>query len=253
MRPVMNTNYKPADTNAKKRLGTKPFDLYAEHPLAAEYAALVPSEYRADAIVAPREEWWTWRTHEVHVDRTLPDVTAPARELTVVLVHGGGGNGRLLAPIAIALARAGYEVVAPDLPPYGLTRMGSEPLTYDAWVAIVSDLARAEHARNGRRIVLFGLSMGGMTAYHVAARAKVEGWGSALFGIIATTMMDLRDPLVVDAVVARTFLARIGRLAMRLVPSVVDAVWRPVTDVAPVHLVANDPKLVDLVLRDPLI
>jgi Tripartite tricarboxylate transporter family receptor len=40
----------------------------------------------------------------------------PQARASLVLVHGGGGNGRLLAPYGVMAAGAGYEVVAPDLP-----------------------------------------------------------------------------------------------------------------------------------------
>jgi len=48
----------------------------------------------------------------LHLDRHGP----PDAGLTVILVHGAGGYGRMFAPLAQRLAVAGHEVLAPDLP-----------------------------------------------------------------------------------------------------------------------------------------
>ena len=61
-------------------------------------------------------------------------------------------------------ARNGYETVCPDLPGYGLTRVASSRMVDPLWVYCVSALIEAELARDGRPIVLFGVSLGGLLA-----------------------------------------------------------------------------------------
>lgn len=39
----------------------------------------------------------------------------------MLLFHGAGGNGRVLGAFARMAMRAGFVVVAPDFPGYGLT------------------------------------------------------------------------------------------------------------------------------------
>ncbi|MDF3885246.1 MULTISPECIES: alpha/beta fold hydrolase [Cupriavidus] len=59
----------------------------------------------------------------------------------MIAAHGGGGYGRLFAPIGKLLHGAGYEVVAPDPPGYGLSRAPSSLVTYKAWTDLLCDLA----------------------------------------------------------------------------------------------------------------
>ena len=67
----------------------------------------------------PIQTWWTWRRHRIHLDHHIPK-TQPLG--TLILVHGAGGHGRLLAPIGQMAADLGWKVLAPDLPGYGLTQ-----------------------------------------------------------------------------------------------------------------------------------
>jgi pimeloyl-ACP methyl ester carboxylesterase len=76
--------------------------------------ALLPRAMRLDPANAPTEEWLPVGPFSVHLD-CMRRPEAPA---TLVLVHGAGGNGRMLAPYAAMAAAAGYETVAPDLPGY---------------------------------------------------------------------------------------------------------------------------------------
>src|SRR4051812_48918474 len=74
---------------------------------------------RLDPANVPTEEWLTVGRFAVHLDC----MRRPEAAATLVLVHGGGGNGRLLAPYAAFASAAGYETIAPDLPGYGLTQV----------------------------------------------------------------------------------------------------------------------------------
>ena len=53
-----------------------------------------------------------WNGNQVHLDVYSND-HAPAK---IILIHGVGGNGRVLSFIGAPLYSMGYEVIAPDLP-----------------------------------------------------------------------------------------------------------------------------------------
>jgi hypothetical protein len=54
----------------------------------------LPVAIRLDLASAPTEEWLTVGRFSVHLDR----MRRPEAAAILVLVHGGGGNGRPLAP-----------------------------------------------------------------------------------------------------------------------------------------------------------
>ena len=138
--------------------------LWADDPEASRYEPFWPMSpflTPAGRGRSPSEEWLVVGDYQIHLDRMTG---TPSTATTVIMVHGGAGNGRLLLPFAIPLWERGFEVVAPDLPNYGRSIPGAEPITFDMWVRILSALVDQEHAR-GRRVVLYGLSLGGMTSY----------------------------------------------------------------------------------------
>ena len=98
----------------------------------------------------------------------------PAASHKVILLHGVGTNSRLLNLIAGApLARAGFEVVAVDMPFYGMTDNQEKSVTWADWIEIGAELVRSEIATDGRPVVLYGLSAGGMLAYDIAAETQM--------------------------------------------------------------------------------
>ena len=131
---------------------------------------LLPERLRLDESTAPHEEFWDWRGNQVHLDR-YPNPAAPVK---VVLLHGVGTNGRQMSLILGApLAGRGFETIASDNLGYGLTDVapGSVP-GYGDWVDLVVDYLEYERRRDVRPIVLYGLSAGGMLAYHVTRCAE---------------------------------------------------------------------------------
>ena len=133
------------------------------------------------------------------------------------------------------------EAVAPDLPGFGLTRVAApSAIRYGDWVATAEALVRAE--LDGRPLYLVGASMGGMLAYDVAGRVP------EVAGVVATALLDPRDPAVRRAVGRFPALARLPTVGMRPL----DRVGVPMRFVAPMLTIANDPALAAAVARDPL-
>lgn len=147
------------------------------------YLEHLPPEARLRPADSLTEERLRLASFDVHVDRLA--ARGPSRG-TVVLVHGGGGNGRLLMSFARPIAEAGWEVVAPDLPGFGLTApLDGAGVQVADWVDVVRGLASELRGTTGRPVFLLGMSVGSLVAYNAAATgAPVDG--------IAVTM--LPDP-----------------------------------------------------------
>ena len=58
------------------------------------FSNVLSEEFRIVEGEEPAEEYWEWRDYSVHIDRYVPKENN--KRLKVILVHGGGGNGRLL-------------------------------------------------------------------------------------------------------------------------------------------------------------
>lgn len=92
--------------------------------------------------------------------------------LTILLVHGYMDAGATWDAVAAPLARAGHEVLAPDLRGFGASeRVG--PGGYYHFPDYAADLAAMLNELAPRRLVLVGHSMGG-TAACVFAGARPE-------------------------------------------------------------------------------
>lgn len=205
-----------------------------------KYEAFLPPSLRPGADEPPAEEWWHWRGADIHLDR----YPAGQASCTVILLHGAGGYGRLLAPYARLLQRAGHEVVAPDLPGYGLSRVPPRRVSHDMWVECVSDLVHAERSRVQRPVVLFGCSLGGYLGYLVAARTR------AVAGVIATTLADPRLPPVREQFARHPLLARFGLPLLPLFDLLCGRLRLPIRWFSKMQSIANDPRLVEVFLSD---
>ena len=147
----------------------------------------LPEDIRITEDVKPTESTFAWRNSTIHVERFAnPNATA-----RILMHHGVGTNGRLLSMITGApLARMGYEVMAVDMPLYGMTENNESLITYEDWLDVSLKFIDAEYQRDDRPIFLYGLSAGGMLVYHVAAmEPRVKG-------IIGMCFLDMLNPEV---------------------------------------------------------
>jgi alpha-beta hydrolase superfamily lysophospholipase len=215
---------------------------YAEVDHWRKYQPFLPERIRLSAGREPAEEWWSWRDADIHLDR----YAAPAAPLTVVLLHGGGGYSRLVAPYGLLLQAHGYEVVMPDLPGYGLSVAPAALVSYARWVDCAADLLAAELRRTGRPVALFGLSMGGYLAYLTAAQSRQAA------GVIATTLADFRLPVVQDQVAAHPRLNRVIAPWFGTLAAWFGGVRVPMRWFGKMNAMANDPEVGRLASADPL-
>ncbi len=217
-----------------ERSPSDPGRRYGEQRAWREIQRFLPASLRFDDRFAPREESWPWRGHRVHLDRF--ERAASAAKL--ILLHGVGTNGRLMSLIVGGpLWKRGYETVAVDLPGYGLTDVAPRRIVvYDDWVDLVTELVEAERDRDGKPVVLFGLSAGGMLTYHVAARTD------RVVGIVGTTFMDPRARPVRDAASHDLFVSRVvaplGNAAAR---TPLRRIKLPMRLVSRMYALANNP------------
>jgi pimeloyl-ACP methyl ester carboxylesterase len=107
------------------------------------------------------------------------DAVGPPGAPAVVLVHGTRLHKGMWAA-QLADLGADHRVIALDLPGHG--DLADEPFTLDAAAARVAHLIREEAA--GRAVVV-GLSLGGYTAMHLAAREPALLRGLVLSGATA--------------------------------------------------------------------
>ena len=211
---------------------------YAATTSWRERQELLPASMRT--TTPPREEWLGVGRFDVHLDVHGRD-DAPA---TLVVLHGGGGNGRLLAHYGQVAAAAGFRAVAPDLPGYGLTAARPKRrVTYEDWRDVAA--AVVEYAAGSGPVVVLGLSMGGMVAYDAAVRTRIPS------ELVVTCLLDARRREVQRQLVRWPWMAPVTRALFRL---------RPVADRLPVPMgwtsnmtgIANERGLARSIARDRL-
>jgi alpha-beta hydrolase superfamily lysophospholipase len=208
-----------------------------------KYQRFFPDELRIHESNLPTEEWWDWNGCQIHLDR----MPVPESKVKIIMIHGAGGNGRLLAPYAQMLQVHGYEVLSPDLPPYGLSYAKQiKSIDYDQWIQIITDLIKQEIERDGKPIILLGASIGGMLAYHAANRSlKVKG-------LMVTTFVDTSNPKVRDQIAPNKVISRLGKFTMDTFPYLLDSLRISVSRVSRMNLITNNPELTQLIIQDPL-
>ena len=160
---------------------------YKEIDSWKKFQPYFPKDWRISDNSYPDEYYWKWRSFNIHIDHFKPKKNK--KKIKLILLHGGGGNGRLLSPVAVCFSHLGFECIAPDLPGFGLTEVGS-PNSYYTWINLVDDLVNEEAKKSDSPIVLCGVSLGGMLAYQVASL------NSNISGLIVTSLADTRDKSV---------------------------------------------------------
>ena len=215
---------------------------YAELDYWRKYLPFLPELMRLPRD--PDEEWWEWGDSQVHIDR----LDAPGATLKVIVLHGGGGNGRLVGALGALVHNLGFSYVAPDLPGFGITIPGPEyDPQYRSWVSLAEDLLARERDRDGLPVVFMGGSVGGMLAYNAAAASR------AAVGVIATTLADPRDQAARDALARSKLWSRLGLRIMSAMPRLAGRFSIPAKEISRMKWMTNDPALSQIFIDDPLV
>ncbi|MEQ8822896.1 MAG: alpha/beta fold hydrolase [Filomicrobium sp.] len=138
---------------------------YDRLPTWQKIARFFPQRWHIPQPELPEETTYFWRGCSVHVDR-YENASAPVR---IILLHGLGTNARIMTMIAgHALAKAGHDVAAIDMPYVGATTSPHRRFEYKDWIQLTSDFINKDQGRDDRPVVLFGFSVGGMLSYDVS-------------------------------------------------------------------------------------
>jgi len=199
----------------------------------------LPERNRLTKKNVPEEYYLPLLGMEIHIDHYR--VENP--KSTLILFHGVGGNGRLLSFIATRLQANGYDIVCPDLPLYGHTKYSGK-ITYDTWLQCAKSIVSHYQKQGAKDVVLFGFSAGGMLAYQVACECE------NIKGIIATCILDQRNPTVTKETATNPLMAITGKPFLRLVNKPFGNVRLPMRMVTKMKSLANNEELVKLLIQD---
>jgi alpha-beta hydrolase superfamily lysophospholipase len=206
-----------------------------------EFQEYFPEKAQIKPGQEPQEEYWNWKEYNVHIDRYIPE--NKVEKIKVILVHGGGANGRLMFPIGVVLRENGYECVSADLPGFGLTEV-RKPNSYDTWIELIEALVEKERRIDDRKIVLCGISLGGMLSYHVACRSD------GVSGIIVSALADTSRSEVQQQLAKNRLVAMLGLNLTNKMGTVLDGVKIPIRSTTKMWAMANNEEFVKKLERD---
>lgn len=214
---------------------------YNDFPIWREFQEYFPPEFRVTEGNEPQEEYWEWSDYSVHIDRYLPEENN--KKIKIILVHGGGGNGRLLGPIGTALRGQGYECVAADMPGFGLTEI-RKPNGYQTWVELVNALIDKEIKDSGKKVLLCGISLGGMLSYHAACLNK------NVVGLMVSSLADTRKKEVQIQLAKNKVIGKLGAKGLSAFKGLTDNVKIPIKITTKMWAMSNDQSFVAKLKKD---
>lgn len=199
----------------------------------------LPQKNRLHKEIEPDESFLLLRDgNRIHLDIYSP----PCARATIILLHGVGGNGRLLSFLAVPLFQSGYKVVCPDMPLYGYSEY-TGTVTYATWVRDALEITE-HYAREELPMFLFGLSAGGMLAYQVACKA------SAVRGVLVTCILDQRLQAVREETSSNPLLVRYALPVIEHVRRWFPNLRIPMKWVANMKAIVNNKELAQLLMAD---
>jgi len=200
-----------------------------------------PEEYRITKDNKPKETYWEWKDYSIHLDRYIPK--KDNKKFKIILIHGGGGNGRLLSPIGVALCARGYELIAPDLPGFGLTKI-RKANSYYTWINLLDNLIDKELKDSNKEIILCGASLGGMLAYQVACiNKKVKG-------LIVTSLADTTKERVQIQLSKTKIIGNFAVPLLKKLGTITDNIKIPIKITTKMWAMANDKSFVKKLMKD---
>ena len=214
---------------------------YKDYTSWKKFQPFFPEEFRIKEGETPLEEYWKWTDYDVHIDRYVPKENN--RNIKLVLIHGGGGNGRLLSPIGVSMRSKGFESIAADMPGFGLTKIG-KPNSYETWVNLLDALIDKEIAKDGKKVLLIGISLGGMLSYHAACKNK------NVVGLMVSSLADTTKEEVQIQLSKSPFLGKFGYKSLSTFKGISDNIKIPIKITTKMWAMANNPDFVKLLKKD---
>jgi len=201
----------------------------------------LPKKYQENYI-EPEESFWNWETTKVHYDFKYSE----SNSTNVILLHGAGGNGRILSLLGNALFENGINYFAPDNLGYGLTQVNKKDFDYSDWVNLINEFTNYIIKKHKKPVVLFGMSVGGMLAYQVVAKNK------KVSGLIATTLIDPSDQETMIHISKNKLLGKYGLKFIKTFASIFDSLRLPVKWVCKIELMSINPTFSKIFINDKL-
>ncbi len=170
----------------------------------------------------------------IYTQEWVPDQAKAA----VVLVHGLGEHSGRYAHVAGAFNRAGYAVLAMDLPGHGKTGgpLGHIP-SYDLVMNLISQMVEEAKRRYPEKpVFVYGHSMGGNLVLYYGLKCNPE-----IAGIICTS------PGLGTAEPVPAWKTLMGKLLYNMAPTMQMANGLDVTGLS------HDQKVIDAYVADPLV
>jgi len=206
-----------------------------------KYLPFLPKKYQ-ESFQEPDESFWKWKDNHIHYDYK----SDKSNKVSVILIHGAGGNGRILSLIGSFLFQNQVNFYSPDCLGYGLTKTSNKSFEYSDWVEMMSDFTRFVMSKENKPVILIGMSIGGMLAYQVAC--KVD----ELSGIIVTTLADTRDEETLMAVSKNRIIGKYGVSLMKRFRIFCDNLSLPIRWFCSLILMSRNPEFSNVFIRDKL-
>lgn len=110
----------------------------------------------------------TYQWHNINGINIFYREAGPIHGQTVVLLHGYPSTSKMYSPLIPLLAAAGYHIIAPDYPGFGLSDAPA-PADYDYTFDNIADtMSQLLSALNIKRYVLFMQDYGGPVGFRIA-------------------------------------------------------------------------------------
>ncbi len=213
---------------------------YKENETWQKVQDFLPKHNQLNQNEMPVQEWVEMEKMSIHVDHYIQKNP----KATIIMLHGVGGNGRLLSFIALALWRLGYEIICPDLPMYGHTVVDMD-ISYENWIE-TAEFITEKYYKEKVPMLLFGLSAGGMLAYQTACRAE------NISGVIVTCLLDQRIPRVTMETASSKIMAVVGKPFLRLTHKIAGRLKLPMKTVCNMKAIVNNKSLAEILMKDPI-
>ncbi|MHA1489310.1 MAG: alpha/beta hydrolase [Promethearchaeota archaeon] len=113
-----------------------------------------------------KEDYLTSDGLKIHLD--IYDKEVPL-EKTIIFVHGTSVYSRFYAEFCYNLFKKGYRVIAPDLIGHGVSEGKRGHFTMEKFTKMVRDVTSYISEKYGKKIIIMGSSLGGITTLYCAA------------------------------------------------------------------------------------